>query len=100
MEALQFDYMPDMREPYLLLTFAGWSDAAGVATAAGNFLVDHLQAERFGSIDAEDFYSFVEQRPTAQYNDEGQREIEWPSNEFFVSAPCSAVGSQRRRRNA
>lgn len=85
MDALQFDYMPDMREPCLLLTFAGWSDAAGVATAAGNFLVDHLQAQRFASIDAEEFYSFVDQRPTAQYNDEGQREIVWPGNEFFVS---------------
>ena len=82
---LQFDYMPDMREPYLLLTFAGWSDAAGVATAAGNFLVDHLDAQRFASIDAEEFYSFVDQRPTAKYNDEGYREIVWPANEFFVS---------------
>lgn len=82
---LQFDYMPDMREPYLLLTFAGWSDAAGAATAAGNFLVDHLDAQRFASIDAEEFYSFVDQRPTAKYNDAGYREIVWPANEFFVS---------------
>jgi proteasome assembly chaperone (PAC2) family protein len=67
-----------------LLTFAGWSDAAGVATAAGRLLVEHLQAERFAWIDAEEFYSFADLRPQARYNDEGQREVVWPANEFFV----------------
>src|SRR5918994_226545 len=85
MDALQFDSMPTLRRPYLLLTFAGWSDAAGVATAAGRFLIDHLQAERFASIDAEEFYSFTEQRPQARYNTTGQREIIWPANEFYAS---------------
>ena len=45
MDALQFDYMPTMRQPYLLLTFEGWSNAAGVATAAGELLVEHLEAQ-------------------------------------------------------
>jgi proteasome assembly chaperone (PAC2) family protein len=85
MDALRFESMPDLRRPYLLLTFAGWSDASGVATAAGRFLVEHLQAERFASIDPEEFYSFTDQRPQARYNDEGQREVIWPANEFFVS---------------
>lgn len=85
MDAVHFDFMPTMRQPYLLLTFAGWSDAAGVATAAGRFLVDHLQAKRFASIDSEEFFSFVLQRPQARYNDAGEREVVWPANEFFVS---------------
>jgi proteasome assembly chaperone (PAC2) family protein len=85
MDALRFESMPDLRRPYLLLTFAGWSDASGVATAAGRFLVENLQAERFASIDPEEFYSFTDQRPQARYNDEGQREVIWPANEFFVS---------------
>jgi proteasome assembly chaperone (PAC2) family protein len=85
MDALRFESMPDLRRPYLLLTFAGWSDASSVATAAGRFLVENLQAERFASIDPEEFYSFTDQRPQARYNDEGQREVIWPANEFFVS---------------
>jgi hypothetical protein len=85
MDALQFDYMPTMRQPYLLLTFEGWSNAAGVATAAGELLVEHLEAERFASIDPEEFYSFTDQRPKARYNAEGQRDIIWPANEFFVA---------------
>jgi len=86
MDALQFEAMPNMRHPYLLLTYEGWSNAAGVATATGQFLIDHLQAERFASIDPEEFYSFAEQRPQARYNDAGEREIIWPQNDFYFCA--------------
>ncbi len=88
MDALRFENMPNMRHPYLLLTFEGWSNAAGVATAAGQFLIEHLGGERFASIDPEEFYSFAEQRPQARYNDTGEREIIWPENDFyFCSQP-------------
>ncbi len=86
MDALQFEEMPDMRHPYLLLTYEGWSNAAGVATATGQFLIEHLQAKRFASIDPEEFYSFAEQRPQARYNDAGERQIIWPENDFYFSA--------------
>lgn len=85
MDALHIDHLPALRNPYLLLTFAGWSDAAGVATAAGKFLVQHLQGERFAWIDPEEFFSFTDQRPQARYTEEGQREINWPANEFYAS---------------
>ena len=51
----------------------------------GRFLVEHLAAERIAQIDPEDFYSFADQRPQAQYNDNNEREIIWPANEFFLS---------------
>jgi proteasome assembly chaperone (PAC2) family protein len=85
MDALHFEYMPTLRRPYFLMTYAGWSDAAGVATAAGRFLVEHLQAERFAWIESEEFYSFTDQRPQVHYNTQGEREITWPANEFYVS---------------
>ena len=84
MDALHIESMPTLRHPYLLLTFAGWSDAAEVSTEAGRFLVDHLQAERFAWIDPEEFYNFSKLRPMARYNDAGHRDIVWPANEFFV----------------
>jgi proteasome assembly chaperone (PAC2) family protein len=56
-----------------------------VATAAGRQLVDHLQAERFATVDPEEFYSFTDLRPQARYNSLGQREIVWPANEFYFS---------------
>jgi proteasome assembly chaperone (PAC2) family protein len=86
MDALQFEEMPKMRHPYLLLTYEGWSNAAGVATETGQFLIEHLQGKRFASIDPEEFYSFAEQRPQARYNDAGEREIIWPENDFYFCA--------------
>lgn len=83
MDALHYESMPELRHPYLLLTFAGWSDAAGVGTAAGRMLVEHLQAKRFAWIDAEEFYCFTDLRPQARYNPSGHRDIIWPANEFF-----------------
>lgn len=83
MDALHFDSFPELRRPYLLLTFAGWSDAAGVGTAAGRSLVEHLQAKRFAWIDAEEFYNFTDLRPQARYNTAGHRDIIWPANEFY-----------------
>jgi proteasome assembly chaperone (PAC2) family protein len=85
MDALHIEYIPTLRRPYLLMTFDGWSNAAGVATAAGKFLVQHLQAERFAWIDPEEFFSFTDQRPQARYNAAGEREVIWPANEFFAS---------------
>jgi hypothetical protein len=85
MDALRIEDRPALRNPYLILTFAGWSDAAGVATATGRFLTEHLHAERFAFIDPEEFYSFADQRPQARYNAAGQREVIWPANEFFAS---------------
>ncbi|GIX48004.1 MAG: hypothetical protein KatS3mg131_2215 [Candidatus Tectimicrobiota bacterium] len=85
MDALRFEQLPSLRQPYLFLTFAGWSDAAEVSTAAGRFLVEHLQAQRFAWIDPEEFYCFSELRPQALYNAAGEREIVWPGNEFFYS---------------
>ena len=84
MDALHFEDMPTLRQPYLLLTFGGWSDAADVATAAGRFLVQHLQASFWRSI-PEEFFSFTDQRPQSHYNELGEREITWRANEFFVS---------------
>jgi hypothetical protein len=84
LDALQFDELPALRNPYLLLTFAGWSDAAEVSTESGHYLVEYLQGKRFAWIDPENFYNFSSLRPQALYNDADQREIAWPANEFFA----------------
>ena len=57
----------------------------GLPLQRGRFLVEHLAAQRIARIDPEDFYSFTDQRPQAQYNENDQREIIWPANEFFLS---------------
>ncbi len=81
---------PQLRDPILLVAFAGWGDAGDAATTAARHLRDRLGGEAFADIDPEPFYDFTSSRPMVQLRGAG-REIEWPSNEFAaVTAP---VGS-------
>jgi hypothetical protein len=52
-EALVFENRPQLRNPILLLSFAGWSDAGASATTAVRYMSDQLLASRFATIDPE-----------------------------------------------
>ena len=83
MEYLEFTEHPSLRAPTMLMAFAGWPDAAEGATGALKYLVRKLSAKRFASIDPEEFYSFTRVRPITRTNEEGQRELTWPANDFY-----------------
>lgn len=83
MEYLQYTERPALRAPVMLMAFAGWPDAAEGATGALKYLVRKLPAKQFASIDPEEFYNFTRIRPVSRTNDQGQREITWPANEFY-----------------
>ena len=72
---------PDLRQPFLILSFSGWSDAGSAATSAVRYLIEHLLASELAQIDPEEYYDFSVQRPHVRLVD-GQREIEWPSYDF------------------
>ena len=82
MDPLIIDKQPSLRQPVLILAFAGWNDAGEAATSAAQFLCSRLNAEKFASLDPEEFYNFAELRPRVRLV-KGQREITWPVNEFF-----------------
>ena len=63
MDPLIIDKQPSLRQPVLILAFAGWNDAGEAATSAAQFLCSRLNAEKFASLDAEEFYNFAEHRP-------------------------------------
>lgn len=73
---------PELREPALIMAFAGWSDAGGAASAAAQYLVERWRATRLAEIEAEDFYDFTQLRPTVRYEGDVRR-IDWPENAFF-----------------
>ena len=72
---------PDLRQPFLILSFSGWSDAGSAATSAVRYLIEQLLATELAQIDPEEYYDFSVQRPHVRLVD-GQREIEWPSYDF------------------
>ena len=83
---LTIDHIPELNDPVLIVAFSGWNDAGNAATHATKFLIDRLQAQRFASLDPEEFYDFSETRPKVRLRDGLYREIIWPSNAFFSSA--------------
>jgi proteasome assembly chaperone (PAC2) family protein len=82
---LKVDTQPGLKAPIAVCAFSGWNDAASAATNAARFLVRRLGARRFASIDAEPFYDFTEQRPTVRLTVRGDRELNWPTNDFFYA---------------
>jgi len=87
MEHVQIHEHPALREPVLIATFAGWNDAAEVATSSARFLVRQWAGRRFASIDAEEFYVFTETRPHVRIVGGSQRRITWPANDFYYARP-------------
>ena len=53
MEALIFESRPTLKNPVLLLSFAGWSDAGASASTAVRYLIDQLLGKKFAAIDPE-----------------------------------------------
>jgi proteasome assembly chaperone (PAC2) family protein len=74
--------MPELRRPFLIAGFEGWSDAGDAATSAVRYLRGTWDAQPLASIDPEEFFDFQAHRPLVRVNEEGIREITWPATEF------------------
>jgi proteasome assembly chaperone (PAC2) family protein len=84
MQPLQWEYRPDgLRAPALICAFKGWNDAADAASSAITFVAGALGAQRFATIDPEEFYDFQSTRPQVKMVDGHSRRIEWPDVELF-----------------
>ncbi|MBT4302684.1 MAG: PAC2 family protein [Actinobacteria bacterium] len=70
--------------PVLAVAFQGLFDASGAATAAIDWLSEHLDTTRLGDIDPETFFDFTQERPVVSFDDDGERVLTWPSNEVFA----------------
>ncbi len=74
----------------LIVAFRGWNDAGDAASFAATHLTRVWGAERFSSIDHEEFYDFQAVRPQVQLIDGLTRKITWPANEFWAAQPTGA----------
>lgn len=84
MSFIEYQSQPELREPIIIVAFAGWNDAADSATTAVKFLIDKWKPTKFAEIDSEDFFVFTEARPTVKMVDGLQRTVVWPTNQFFA----------------
>src|ERR1700730_2820924 len=84
MQPLQWEYRPDgLRAPALVCAFKGWNDAADAASSAISFVGRALGAQRFATIDPEEFYDFQATRPRIKLVEGHAREIVWPEVELY-----------------
>jgi predicted ATP-grasp superfamily ATP-dependent carboligase len=91
MELVRWDRRPQLRRPILVVAFEGWNDAGDASSIALSYLADAWGAERFASIDCEDFYDFTVTRPQVRMTDEGERRIDWPDIELLAANVPGAV---------
>lgn len=76
---------PVLRKPMLIMAFEGWNDAGDAATTAVDHLAERFRAEPFASIDPEPFFDFSTSRPMVRLDGDGQRQIDWPANDFLAA---------------
>jgi proteasome assembly chaperone (PAC2) family protein len=75
----------ELRDPIMVAAFRGWNDAGDAASFAAAHLGRVWSAEKFASIDPEEFYDFQAVRPQVQLEEGLTRKITWPSNEFWAA---------------
>jgi proteasome assembly chaperone (PAC2) family protein len=86
MEHVRWTARPELHEPVVIAAFEGWNDAGDAATTAARYLVDRWEAELVAEMDPEEFYDFTSTRPQVHLDDEGHRQIEWPTTEVFAGS--------------
>ncbi|MDA1258260.1 MAG: PAC2 family protein [Chloroflexi bacterium] len=92
MDSLEFTERPELRRTIMLTAFAGWPDASEGATRGIRYLAEQISATKFASIDPEEFYNFVEQRPRVRNGQNGERILSWPENQFYAWRNSSGEG--------
>jgi proteasome assembly chaperone (PAC2) family protein len=79
-----------LRQPVLIVAFAGWNDAAESATTAARFLSGQWSGRRIAAIQPEEFYHFGLTRPEVRFKPgTSVREVHWPTTDFYLSQETS-----------
>lgn len=81
-----------LTDPWMVVAFEGWNDAAESASGVVDHLVEVWEAEEIAAIDPEDYYDFQVNRPFVGVLPSGERGISWPTTRVYVARP---VGSDR-----
>ena len=76
----------------LVVAFEGWNDAGEAASGAVSMLKDLLDLYPIAEIDAERYFDYQFNRPTATSNDDGNRMLVWPS--VITYGPTSVLGQR------
>ena len=90
MDGFEVSPVEGLRSPVVVMAFTGWSDTGTVTTDAAGRLIDASGADRFITVDPEEYFVFTETRPEVRLVDGGFREITWPGNEAWAARLADA----------
>ena len=79
-----WDDMSPLRNPVMLVALRGLFDIGGVATSALDWMLKERDCTVVADIDPDPFFDFTQERPEAYLDEDGERQLRWPENEFMV----------------
>lgn len=83
---VQWNDVPKLKDPIMIVGFHGWSDAGGVSSDTVEYLQGVLDSEVFATISEEPFINYTLDRPTGQISDGLIKEVEGMTTEVAWSA--------------
>jgi proteasome assembly chaperone (PAC2) family protein len=80
--------LPSLRDPILIAAFQGWNDAGEAASKALDHLLSLWPSQLIAEVESEDFYDYQVNRPQVFLDEDGERELSWPTTTIHaVSLP-------------
>jgi proteasome assembly chaperone (PAC2) family protein len=80
--------LPSLRDPILIAAFQGWNDAGEAASKALDHLLSLWPSQLIAEVESEDFYDYQVNRPQVFLDEDGERELSWPTTIIHaVSVP-------------
>lgn len=83
MEPLTWHSKPTVTDAIVIGAFEGWNDAAGAASGAVEWLLEHSDTRLVFTLDHDEFNDHQVSRPQVIVTEEGSREITWPATRLF-----------------
>ena len=74
---------PNLDEPYMILGFEGWPNAAEISSFALTHLIESTKARKFASIPYENFYQISSSRLVGVVKEGKLTELKFPGNHFY-----------------
>jgi predicted ATP-grasp superfamily ATP-dependent carboligase len=82
--------VPPLRDPVMVAAFEGWNDAGEAASGAVAHLEQVWGAQLVGELDPEEYHDFQVNRPSVALDEDGKRQITWPTTRLYWARPPGA----------
>ena len=79
-----WDDIAPLRNPVMLVALRGLFDIGGGATSALDWMLKERDALVIADIDPDPFFDFTQERPEQFIDEDGEKQIRWPENEFMI----------------